>query len=165
MGAVKTLQITRFVSIKCLCGALGLLLSAVSGRALGSLAEVPRWVTLEAIHQLENPRDLTRPGPRGELGAYQFRHATWRMHTAAPFVQALDRRMSDVVAVRHYDWLKRGLESARLPASPYYIALAWNGGLSAAIAGSSPLRAHEYAGRAANLAAALDGRGLVADRR
>src|SRR2546430_6926225 len=40
-------------------------------------SDVTRQVTLEAIHNLENPRDLTRPGPRGELGAYQFRESTW----------------------------------------------------------------------------------------
>ena len=142
-----------------------LFLSASAESARGSVVEVPRWVTLEAIHRLENPRNLTRPGPRGELGPYQFRPATWRMHTALPFVRALDRRISDLVAVKHYDWLKRGLESARLPPTPYYIALAWNGGLSAAVAGTSPLRAREYAGRAANLAAVLDGRTVMAPAR
>lgn len=124
-----------------------------------------RWATLEAIHQLENPRNLTRPGPCGELGAYQFRISTWRMHTKTPFERALDRRISDMVATRHYEWLKRGLEQARLPATPYNIALAWNGGLDAAIAGRSPLTAHDYAGRAANLADALGGDNLLADAR
>jgi hypothetical protein len=112
--------------------------------------------TLEAIHQLENPRNLSRPGARGELGAYQFRASTWRMHTAAPFTQALDRAVSDEVAFRHYEWLRRGLESARLPATPYTIALAWNGGLAAAVAGRSSRAAHDYAQRAANLAADLE---------
>lgn len=87
------------------------------------------------------------------------------MHTTTPFERALDRRISDLVATRHYEWLKRGLEQARLPASPYNIALAWNGGLKAAIAGRSPLAAREYAGRAANLADALGGGELLADAR
>lgn len=112
-----------------------------------------RWATLEAIHKLENPRNLTRPGPRGELGAYQFRSGTWRMHTSAPFLRALDRAESDVVAVKHYEWLKRGLEKAGVPASTYNIALAWNGGLSAAVRGRAPRAAHSYAQRAVNLAA------------
>ena len=115
-----------------------------------------RWATLEAIHQLENPNNSARPGPFGELGAYQFRSSTWRMHTKAPFLQALDRQTSDAVAVQHYEWLKRGLEEARLPVTPYNIALAWNGGLSAVIAGSSPRVAHDYAMRAANLTAVFD---------
>src|SRR5271163_4460606 len=50
-----------------------------------------RWATLEAIHQLENPNDTSAPGPCGELGAYQFREETWKMHTVAPFSRALDR--------------------------------------------------------------------------
>ncbi|MBI4624358.1 MAG: hypothetical protein HY736_14225 [Verrucomicrobia bacterium] len=87
------------------------------------------------------------------------------MHTGVPFARALDRKTSDIVAVKHYDWLKRGLEAARLPASPYYIALAWNGGLSAAIARTASSRAHEYAGRAANLAASMGGRERIASAR
>jgi hypothetical protein len=115
-----------------------------------------RWATLEAIHQLENPHNSPRPGPFGELGPYQFRSSTWQMHTSTPFSRALDRQTSDEIAVRHYEWLKRGLEAAKVPATPYNIALAWNGGLSAAIAGSSPRVAHDYARRVANMAATLD---------
>ena len=115
-----------------------------------------RWATLEAIHKLENPRNSPKPGRHGELGAYQFRSSTWRMHTNVPFQQAIDKGASDVVAVKHYEWIKRGLEAARVPATPYYIALAWNGGLSAAISGRSPRIAHDYAQRAANLAASYD---------
>jgi hypothetical protein len=116
-----------------------------------------RWATLEAIHQLENPRDLTKPGPFGELGPYQFRSSTWRMHTKTPFERALDRQTSDTVAVQHYEWIKRGLEEAHVAVTPYNIALAWNGGLSAVIAGTSPRVAHDYASRVANMAAVLDG--------
>ena len=114
-----------------------------------------RWATLEAIHKLENPRNLTRPGRHGELGAYQFRPSTWRMHTTVPFQKALDRQTSDVVAERHYEWIKRGLENARMPATPYNIALAWNSGLEAAIRGKSPRVSHDYAQRAVNLVADL----------
>ena len=77
------------------------------------------------------------------------------MHTNLPFRRALERELSDVVAVRHYEWLKRGLERAGLSASTYNIALAWNGGLEAAIRGRAPRAAHSYAGRATNLAAAI----------
>lgn len=115
-----------------------------------------RWATLEAIHHIENPNNLTRPGKRGELGPYQFRSSTWRMHTSTPFVRAIDRETADEVAVRHYEWIKRGLESARIPANAYTIALAWNGGLAAAVAGKSPRAAHDYAQRAANLAVEID---------
>src|SRR5690348_1662054 len=66
-----------------------------------------RAALLLAIHHLENPRNLTRPGAHGELGAYQFRPTTWQMHTAIPFRQALNRETSDTVAEKHYEWLKR----------------------------------------------------------
>jgi hypothetical protein len=78
------------------------------------------------------------------------------MHTSEPFERAIDRSTSDIVAVKHYEWLKRELQAANLPATPYNIALAWNGGLDAAIRGRSPTVAHRYAERAANLAAVFD---------
>lgn len=131
----------------------------------GSAQASGRSAILEAIHKLENPRNLLRPGPRGELGAYQFRVGTWRMHTDLPFERALDRSLSDLVAVRHYEWIKRGLENARMPVTSYNVALAWNGGLTAAISGKSPRRAHDYAQRAANLAATMTPPRLIADTR
>ena len=124
--------------------------------SLATAHAASRAATLEAIHQLENPRNLTRPGPRGELGAYQFRAQTWRMHTSAPFEHALDRNVSDVVAVKHYEWLRTSLERAGKLATPYAIGLAWNGGLEAVLRGSSPRAARDYAQRVENLAVALD---------
>jgi hypothetical protein len=43
--------------------------------------------------------------------------------------------------------------------TPYYIALAWNGGLAAATSGRSPRVAHDYAERASNLAAVFSAGG------
>lgn len=123
-----------------------------------------RWATLQAIHLLENPADSAKPGNCGELGAYQFREATWRMHTAAPFALALDRRVSDAVAVKHYDWLKAELERRGLEATPFRIALAWNGGIRAVLASRPPPAVADYASRAANLAAELE-RNALADAR
>lgn len=136
-----------------------LVVSVVSAQAAS------RWATLEAIHKLENPNNTMRVGRFGERGPYQFRFATWRMHTDLPFEQAHDRAVADVIAIKHYEWLKRGLEAARLPATPYNIALAWNGGLDAVIRGRSPRAAHNYAQRAANLAAVLNTSQQVADAR
>ncbi|HVU33167.1 MAG TPA: hypothetical protein VHE61_07010 [Opitutaceae bacterium] len=127
--------------------------------------ETDRSATLEAIHALENPRNVTRPGPCGELGAYQFREATWRTYTGRPFADALNRGISDAVAVRHYEWLKLRLEQAHLPATTYNIALAWNGGIRAAITGRASRSARDYAERAANLAAVLERTSTVADVR
>lgn len=117
-----------------------------------------RWATLEAIHQLENPRDSAQPGLLGELGPYQFREQTWKMYTQAPFAHALDRRSSDAVAIRHYDWLKTELERRGLEVSPFRIALAWNGGIGAALAEHPNAAAVDYATRAANLAAEFERR-------
>jgi len=116
-----------------------------------------RSATLEAIHHLENPRDSRRPGARGELGAYQFRRQTWRMHTNEPFSRALERRVSDDVAQKHYEWLKAGLERGGLPASSYNIALAWNCGLGAVLNGRTPAASRDYAERAVALATEFDG--------
>ncbi len=110
------------------------------------------WATLAAIHHIENPRGLVRPGARREMGPYQFRAETWRMHTTVPFARAVERAESDIVAVKHYEWLSRGLLRAGLEPTPYNIALAWNGGLSAAVRGRAPGAAHAYAQRAQNLA-------------
>ncbi|MGH7956331.1 MAG: hypothetical protein ACREH8_04895 [Opitutaceae bacterium] len=78
------------------------------------------------------------------------------MHTSLPFQHALDRATSDAIAIKHYEWIKRGLEAARVPATPYYIALAWNSGLRATTSGRSPPVAHDYAQRAANLATSIE---------
>jgi hypothetical protein len=111
-----------------------------------------RWATLEAIHQLENPSNSEEPGTFGELGAYQFREETWKMHTTAPFSRALNRRSSDAVAVKHYEWIKAELERRGVTATPYRIALAWNGGIRAVFVENPPAVAVDYASRAANLA-------------
>jgi hypothetical protein len=115
-----------------------------------------RWATLEAIHQLENPSDSETPGSFGELGAYQFREETWKMHTEAPFTRALDRRSSDAVAVKHYDWIKSQLEAKGVAPTPYNVALAWNGGIRAVFDPRPPAMAVDYANRAANIAAVLE---------
>jgi len=114
-----------------------------------------RWETLEAIHWIENPTDSSRPGTYGELGAYQFRPTTWRMHSTLPFARALDRTASDRVAVQHYEWLKQGLVRNGLEVTPYNIALAWNGGLSAVVKGSVRSASRDYAERVTNIAQSL----------
>lgn len=124
-----------------------------------------RWETLQAIHWVENPHNSTKPGPCGELGAYQFREGTWRMHTQVPFRQAIDRTHADAVAIRHYEWIKRGLVRAGLPVTPYHIALAWNGGLAATVRGRISASTRNYAERVSNLAAQAGETRLVQDRR
>jgi hypothetical protein len=138
------------------------------GRMLTSVGlaapQISRWATLEAIHQIENPRDSRQPGQYGELGAYQFRAATWAQHSRRPFSDALDRRAADIVAVRHHDWIcARFIEKGMEP-TVYNVALAWNAGITAALRGSAPRRAHEYATRVGNIAGDLNKRTIVAAR-
>lgn len=133
---------------------MGVVLPAL--RASGS--DIGRWETLEAIHFIENPRDSTRPGPYGELGPYQFKESTWRMHTKVSFSRAIDRSDADRVAVRHYEWLRRQLERRGVEASAYNIAVAWNAGVDAAVRGSFSHATRDYARRVSNLAEDLHNR-------
>lgn len=110
-----------------------------------------RWETLQAIHWVENPNNETRVGAHGEMGPYQFRVATWRMHTSRPFSLAMQRKHADEVAVKHYEWIKAGLERAGIHAGPFNIALAWNCGLDAVVTGRVPAVSYGYAEQVQNL--------------
>jgi hypothetical protein len=125
-------------------------------------AAAERTTILAAINQVENPANLTRPGAKGELGPYQFRRGTWKMHTTEPFSRANHRAIADEVAEKHFEWIKRGLAKAGMAASPYNIALAWNGGLHAATTRRAPSASHRYATRVANLVAEAERRQSVA---
>lgn len=114
-----------------------------------------RWETLQAINWVENPRNSTRVGPHGELGPYQFRVATWRMYTRKPFALAVQRQAADEVAVKHYEWLRHGLENNGIPATPYNIALAWNAGLDQVVNGRVPAASYGYAQQVNNLVGGL----------
>ncbi|MBI3886768.1 MAG: hypothetical protein HY302_13710 [Opitutae bacterium] len=131
-----------------------LLIAAVLGLAPWAAA-AERWETLQAIHWVENPTNQTRAGSFGELGPYQFRRDTWRMHTRLPFSRAIDHAQADVVAVKHYEWIKRGLAEAGIDPSPFNIALAWNCGLGAVVAGRVPGATYRYAEQVTNLVATL----------
>ena len=110
-----------------------------------------RWETLRAINTVENPTNHTRMGRFGELGPYQFRSGTWRMHTRRPFAQATQREAADEVAVIHYEWIKASLEKAGVDASPFNIAMAWNTGVNNVINGRAPSVSYNYAERVVNL--------------
>jgi len=140
---------------------LGLIAVGVAVSSISNAAS--RWATLEAIHQLENPRDSTRPGRFGELGAYQFRRSTWRMHTREPFRLALDRGVADRVAVLHYEWIRDTLARRGLAVNSYTIALAWNGGIEAVAARRPPVAARDYAERALTLAEQYDRNAVAVD--
>lgn len=137
--------ITRILLVAMLVGSAGYSLAADSDR----------WETLKAINLIENPTNSARPGAHGELGPYQFRRTTWKLHTNRSFQLALDRQHADEVAVAHYEWIKAGLERAGIAATPYNIALAWNSGLSAAIDGRAARASRGYATRVANITESL----------
>ena len=133
-----------------------LTLFLLTALALGfpSLAVAAERVqVLHAIHQVENPTNRTNPGPKGELGAYQFRRSTWFMHTTEAFSHANDRAASDAVAEKHYEWIKRGLLQAGMEPNAFNMALAWNGGLQATTSRRAPAASYRYATRVANLVA------------
>lgn len=142
----------------------GALTFALALMLTGTLGATERWETLEAIHWVENPRNTSRPGPHGELGAYQFREKTWRTYTSVPFAAANNRAESDAVAIRHYEWLKERLTRGGFEPTPYNIALAWNGGVAATIRGSVPAITHDYASRVQNIADQLKARAAAAKR-
>ena len=110
-----------------------------------------RWETLRAINWVENPTNQTKVGRFGELGPYQFRPATWRMHTDKPFRLAIMREEADAVAIKHYEWIKRSFEEAGIEVNPFNIALAWNSGVDAVLSGRSPSASYNYAARVTNL--------------
>ena len=131
----------------------GIRLSAVGFLLiLGPVAQAwDRGDVLEAIHQVENPMDTQRVGRWGELGPFQFRPFVWRTYTQKPFSLAVDRTEAQAVAEMHFDWIRRGLERNKVEVTPYFIGLAWNAGLHAALNGRASATSQHYAQRVANL--------------
>lgn len=129
-----------------------MLLLLVSFLGFASMAAADdRWAILRAINWVENPTNHTKMGRYGELGPYQFRPATWRMHTKRPFRQAIEREAADEVAIKHYEWIKRSLQAAGIDATPFNIAMAWNSGVSNVVNGRVPVVSYDYATRVTNL--------------
>lgn len=122
-------------------------LFGLGSRAAGS----DRWETLRAINWVENPTNHTRYGSKGELGPYQFRPGTWRLHTKRPFRQAVDRAAADEVAAAHYDWICEQLQNAGIRPTITHVAMAWNCGVNAVIQGRVPTVSRRYAERVRNL--------------
>lgn len=117
-----------------------------------------RWETLRAINWVENPNNHTQVGRFGELGPYQFRPGTWRMHTDKPFRQATQREVADEVAVKHYEWIKRAFKKAGVEPNVFNIAMAWNCGVEAVLSGRAPSVSYHYAERVSNLVETLKDR-------
>jgi hypothetical protein len=128
-----------------------LLLCSVLGAFAPGAGASERAETLRAINWVENPTNHTRRGSKGELGPYQFRAQTWRLHTTMPFQLAVVREHADEIAVKHYEWIRQGLLDAGIEPTPFNIALAWNSGLAAVQRGRVPTVSYGYAQRVTNL--------------
>lgn len=128
-----------------------LLLITTLGGLLPLAGASDRWETLKAINWVENPTNHARFGPKGELGPYQFRSQTWRQYTKRPFSEAVQREVSDEVAVKHYEWIRRGLEAKGIEPSPSNIAMVWNSGLTSVVSGRVPSSTYRYAELVNNL--------------
>lgn len=144
-----------------------LLIFAVGALAPLARGSADRWETLQAINWVENPTNHTHYGSKGELGPYQFRPQTWRLHTRRPFIQAVQRDAADEVAVKHFEWISRQLDEAGIDANPYNIALVWNCGLTAVKRGRIPRSTYRYAEQVSNLVEMLKRRerGVATDLR
>lgn len=153
VGVIDLAFVTTNVDMKPKLTKLLLLVSALVFTIKAGAAD--RWETLRAINWVENPNNQTQVGRYGELGPYQFRPATWRMHTDKPFSQAVQRAAADVVAVKHYEWIKRTLERAGVDPSAFNIAMAWNCGVEAVLSGRVPSASYNYAERVNNLVGVL----------
>lgn len=134
------------------------LLTLVALAFLQAAGAAERWKVLKAINWVENPTNHGRFGPKGELGPYQFRASTWREYSDKPFSYAVNREHADVVAVKHYEWIRRGLEAAGIDPNPYNIALVWNSGLGAVTSGRIPKSTYRYADQVRNLVEVLQRR-------
>ena len=157
-NSLKTVNTTTRSNLLKAGKVLFVALVAAFGFATAEAQAATRWETLHAIHMVENPSNSPKPGPFGELGAYQFRSSTWEMYTKRPFSQAIDRSVSDEVAVQHYEWLKSALVRAGMEPSVYNIAMAWNAGIGSVIRGTVPSVARNYASRVENIANDLNRR-------
>lgn len=127
-------------------------------------ASVERAEVLRAINWVENPTNHARRGAHGELGPYQFRAKTWQLHTRKSFNLAVIREHADEIAVKHYEWIKRGLERAGIDPNPFNIAMAWNSGLGSVTNGKVPMVTYNYAERVSNLVESQRAQRLAANR-
>jgi hypothetical protein len=127
------------------------LFCSVFGALASDAVAADRAETLRAINWVENPTNHHRRGSKGELGPYQFRPQTWRLHTKRSFALAVEREHADEIAIKHYDFIQRGLIQSGIDPTPFNIALAWNSGLGAVQRGRVPVVSYNYAERVANL--------------
>jgi len=132
---------------------LALLLLVWVVAAINASADSQEDAFLGATRLRESNNHDWMTGRFGERGSYQFRRSTWRLHTRASFDLAYNREVANAVAHRHYEWLVKTLGESGVPATPYNIACAWNGGAGAVARGTVSRAAREYGECVSNLTA------------
>ncbi len=134
---------------------LALLLIVWVVAATSAVADSQEDAFLSATRLRESNNHDWMTGRFGERGSYQFRRSTWRLHTRASFDLAFNREVANAVAHRHYQWIMQTLERNGVPATPYNMACAWNGGAGAVSRGTVSRAAREYGECVNNLTAEL----------
>ena len=106
-----------------LCG-----LSLVAAGQLRAQVDVERLVDVLAIKET-GTRWTGRPGPVGELSAWQITEPVWREHMAPrPYDEARDPALARACAVAHVRWLITQIERRGQPATPERVATCWHFG-------------------------------------
>jgi len=104
------------------------LLLAIAARA--AEIDMPRFLQVLAMKETGLGWN-GRPGPCGELSAWQITETVWRQHMAPrPFRQARDPALARACAVKHLAWLIAGIGNRGLELTPARLATAWHFGLS-----------------------------------
>jgi hypothetical protein len=97
-------------------------------------------------------RAMKRVGRNGERSAWQFMPHTWREYTSTPFAQAsTNATVAHLTAQMHLRRLRLELETSKVAATPFAIAMVWNAGPSAVIQNTAPASTWKYAERVVNL--------------
>lgn len=112
---------------------------------------------LRAIAEVESgatnlSRPMKRVGRNGERSAWQFMPHTWSEYTSTPFAHAsTNATVAHLIAQMHLRRLRLELETSKVAATPFAIAVAWNAGPSAVSKNTVPASTWKYAVRVVNL--------------
>lgn len=85
---------------------------------------------LLAIASVETGNDPTKVGAKGEVSQYQISKAVWRQHAPKVRFNPKQAWTATAVATKHIRLLNGKLHPS-IRNRPYWIAVAWNGGLGA----------------------------------
>lgn len=111
---------------------------------------------LAAIAAVETGNDPSKVGAKGEVSQYQISKAVWRKHSPkVAYTKGQAPWIATAVATKHIRYINGQLDPT-IRNRPYWIAVAWNGGLGAVnkaktngeyISRHVPKRVQDYADR------------------